>query len=1184
MKWTSEQEKAIFEKNNNILVAAAAGSGKTAVLVERIIQKILKDKIDIDKLLVVTFTNAAASEMRERVLDAIYKKLDENPEDDNLQKQIILLGKSNICTIHSFCLDVIKNNFFEINLPANFRIASGEEIELLKQEVLEEVFEELYETEDEAFNKLIESYTGYRGDEPVKEIIFNIYKLIQSTPFPKKWIEEKIQMFNSENYKNQDFLESIWGKILIDNFKEEVFDSINNLKILQNKLDRYEEMEKYSTIIQDDINILQDLYDSCNSWDSSFIFANNMKFKTWPSVKQANPELKEEAKKVRDSIKKKIKDLVEKTLLYNSEEAYDNIYLLYDNLVALKDLVLKFDEEFKNQKRNKNIIDFTDIEHYALDILVKEDESGEYVPTDVAKRYQEKFEEIAIDEYQDSNQVQELILKSVSRGNNIFMVGDVKQSIYKFRQACPELFLNKYEKYSLEGNEKGLKIQLFKNFRSSQNILDITNHIFENIMSEELGDIDYTKEEFLNLGADYPQIKDGVGKSELHLIDVKEEKEDITWSEEEDISSEESFKELDKIEIEAKFVTQKIKELIQSGKKIKCKNGDYKKVEYRDIVILLRSTSNVASVFERELVKNDIPVFSDSTSEYLDTMEVQTIINLLKILDNPLDDINLVSVMRSSIGGFTDNEIVEIRLLDREDSVYGNLLSAVNTEKISSKEKIQKLINNINEWRIQSETLSLAELIWKIYIDTGFLEYVGLMPNGLLRQANLKMLFERAKEYEKTSFSGLFNFIRFVEKLKNGNSDISSAKVIGESENVVRIMSIHKSKGLEFPIVFLSCANKKINLQDLKMNILLHKDIGFGPQYVDYERKIEYPTAAKQAIKIVSRNEAISEEMRILYVALTRAKEKLIITGTVNNIQKEEDNKKDILNIYHAQDSKLNPIVIKKYVSYLDWIYLVYLNGKLENDLELYIHSKNEFRDEEKIDEDIRDFNFNEYLDFDSIEKNFKWKYSDSLLTLMPIKMTVSQIKELQNSNHAENKIGLEEITAKFEEGKNEITAAHKGTLMHLILQKIDLKRNYNLENLKEFLNELLLMNIINNEEAESIDLSKIHNFLKSEICARIQKSTQLEREKAFCINLKMKEYEMNEVSVQGIIDLYFIDESDKLVLLDYKTDFVQDEKVLEDRYKIQLDIYKKALEISLNRKVDEMYIYSTYLNKLINL
>ena len=1139
----------------------------------------MNEGTDIDKLLVVTFTNAAASEMRERVLDAIYQKLDEYPDDENLQKQIVLLGKSNICTIHSFCLDVIKNNFFEIDLPASFRIASEEEIALLKQEVLDDVFEELYDSEDKSFCKLVECYTGYRGDEPIQELVYNTYRVIQSMPFPEKWLYEKVELFNKEKYDYKDFGETLWGKILLENLKEEIFDSINNLKSVKRNVDKHIEMEKYSIILQNDIDMLQELLDSSNVWDYCYECANNIKFKTWPADKKVSQELKDEAKKSRDSVKKKVNSAIEKTLLYNSESAFNDAYLVYENLVSLRDLILEFDKKFKEKKKAKNIIDFSDIEHYALSILAKEDENGNYVPTEVAKMYQQKFDEIAIDEYQDSNQIQEYILKSVSRGNNIFMVGDVKQSIYKFRQACPELFLEKYENYDLKGNDNGLKIQLFKNFRSNENILDITNNIFQLIMSKELGDIDYTEEEFLNLGADYPQIEGGVGKSELHIIDILDDTEEDEIIDEE--TQDESYKNFDKIEIEAKFVTNKIKELVGSGQKVKLKNGEYKNIEYRDIVILLRSTATSAPIFERELVKNDIPVFSDSTSEYLETMEVQTVINLLKVLDNPLDDINMISVMRSKIGGFTDNEILEIRLINRDESVFSNLIEARNIDKFS---KVQEFLNNIENWKKESDYLTLAELIWKIYIDTGFLNYVGLMTNGNIRQANLIMLFERAKDYEKTSFSGLFDFIRFMEKLRTSNSDMSAAKVIGESENVVRIMSIHKSKGLEFPVVFLCCTNKQINLQDLKNSILIHKDIGFGPEYVDYQRKIQYPTAAKQAIKIISKNESISEEMRILYVALTRAKEKLIITATTNDYTKQVDKMKENLQIYEEDNFKINPILLKKYISYLDWILLVYFKQRLDDSIDLMVHNKNEVKNEESIDEILLEFDFNQKLDSQKFADIFNWKYDDFSLVNTPIKTTVSQIKSLQNQTDIENKIGLEEIKAKFLNSRNEITAAQKGTLMHLLLQKIDFKNTFTKQDVQSVIQKLESSQIISHEEAIIIDIQKIVNFLESDICNRIRNAKIVEKEKAFCINLNLEEYEMNEVSVQGIIDLYFIDENDKLVLLDYKTDFVNNEEILKKRYKVQLEIYGKALETSLNRAVDDVYIYSTHLNKLINL
>ena len=1208
MNWTKEQNDAIYKKDSNILVAAAAGSGKTAVLVERIIQKILTQNIDIDKLLVVTFTNAAASEMRERVLDAIYKKLDEEPENENLQKQIILLGKSNICTIHSFCLEIIKNNFFEIDLSANFRIGSEEEISLLKQEVLEEVFENLYETENENFEKLVDTYTGYRGDEPLKDIVLNIHRFIQSSPFPDKWLEEKINMFNVQDI-SKDFSESIWGKILLKNLNEEIVDSINNLKLVKSNVDKYIELSKYSIILADDIDILENLKYSLNSWNQAFEYVQNMKFKSWPVDRKISLDVKDEAKKARDSVKKKIMSLISKILIYDSKEACDDIYAMYDILYNLRKLINIFDDEFKKRKRERNIIDFNDIEHYALKILITKDEKGNPVPTEVAKKYQEKFEEIAIDEYQDSNEVQEYILSTISRGNNIFMVGDVKQSIYKFRQACPDLFLDKYDKYSLEGNDNGLKIQLFKNFRSRKNVLDITNIVFENIMSKSLGNIEYTEEEYLNLGADYEEVENGVGKAEIHLIDLEEKKDNDIWedvekerdnllyeNEEETDIADENLIRLEKEEIEAQFVAKKIEELINKKYKVKDKNLGFREIKYKDIVILLRSTSRLAPIYEKALLNKNIPVFSDSSNEYLDTIEIQTIISVLKILDNPIDDISLVSVLRSEIGTFTDNEILEIRLCNIETNFYQSLKEAKGKLQGELKQKVTNFLDKIEGWRIESDYLSLAELIWKIYIDTGFYNYVGLMPNGTLRQANLKMLFERAKEYEKTSFKGLFNFISFIEKLKIGNSDMSSAKIIGENEDVVRIMSIHKSKGLEFPVVFLSSTSKQINMQDLNQNILLHQKIGIGPEYINYDRRIEYSTSAKEAIKIISKEETISEEMRVLYVALTRAKEKLIITGTVKNYEKTIEKKKDSLKIYNFAGGKINPILIKKYTSYLDWIELVLLNNNMKDLVNLNVYNKNEVLEKESKQEAvIREFDFEKETDFELIEKKFLWKYKNLVETMLPIKSTVSKIKErqmdLEEFDNLKNKeIGIANITPQFMESEEVISASKKGTVMHLLLQKLNFNEEYNLNKLESFKNELINKKFITEKEAEYINLNKILTFFNSNLFKKINNAKIIEKEKAFCKKISANEI-LNEakhetILVQGIIDLYFVDENDKLILVDYKTDFVgeDDEISLIKKYSKQLEIYKSALEEALNKNVEEVYIYSLFLNKEIRI
>jgi len=1199
VKWTEEQSQAIHEKGSNILVAAAAGSGKTAVLVERIINKIIEEEIDIDKLLVVTFTNAAASEMRERILNAIYKKIEEEPTNLRLQKQITLLNKSNICTIHSFCLDVIRNNFYEINISPNFRIGDTAEIELLKEEVLDELFEDLYLKEDEGFLKLLEIYTSYKDDEPLKDIVKSIYNFIQSAPFPEKWLAEKVKLFDID-IENTDFAETVWGKIILNNYKECIEENILGLKKIKKELEAENELEKFSQAIRLDIENLESLLVNLNSWDKSYELAKTFSFVRWPSSKKINSETPAFVKEKRDMINAKFKKLKDSIFIYTSAEVLSDLKNMYEVLNLLQAIILKFNENYKKAKLERNIIDFNDIEHLALKILIK-DEDGKYVPSEIAKKYQDKFEEIAIDEYQDSNMVQEYILTSISKGNNIFMVGDVKQSIYKFRQAMPELFLNKYKTYKLKKEKTeadDLKIQLFKNFRSRKNILDTTNIIFQEIMSKDLGDVDYNEDEYLNLGANYeePQLEniDFAGKTEINIINLEDTTKDSQEDEEDNVKTERIENSIS----EARYVAQKINELINSNYYVLDKKEGYRKVTYKDIVVLLRSTTELSPIYEKEISDLGMPVYSETSTEYLNSVEIQLIMSCLKIIDNPMQDIPLVTVMRSMIGGFTDNDLIEIRLADKYENFYESIVKARIQVNEELRNKIDSFLELINQWREASEFLALDELIWKIYMDTGYYNYVGLMQNGKLRQANLKMLFERAKQYESATFKGVFNFINFIDKLKLRNNDLGAAKIIGENENVIRIMSIHKSKGLEFPVVFLSSTGKNFNLKDLREKILIHQEIGFGPNYENSELKIEYPTLAKEAIKMVSKRESISEEMRVLYVALTRAKEKLIITGIEKDLQKSIESKEKELQIYESEDnSKINPKILESYKSYLDWIELVYLKNKIKNSdiFEFNVVSKTEILNQtvesETERKDVLKDIANKKVSKENMEKiknilEWEYKYKDS--TEMPSELSVSKIKEL--SKDTEEKIGITLKKPNFLIEKTELTPAEKGTIMHLCLQKLNYKEEYNLEKLKNMVNNLVNKEIILPKEAESVNYNKILAFLSSNIWKEMQTAKVVEQEKAFYLNLKANEIYQNdaedEILVQGIIDLYYITNNDELVLVDYKTDYVENnnEQSLEDKYNIQLEIYKKALEESLNRKVDKVYIYSTWLNKEIEI
>lgn len=1217
MNWTKEQEQAIYKKDSNILVAAAAGSGKTAVLVERIINKIINEKIDIDRLLVVTFTNAAASEMRERILNSIYKIIDGDDVKDeatinHLQRQITLLNKANICTIDSFCLDVIKNNFFEIEISPNFRIADTAEIDLLKQEVLEKIFEEKYENHDKDFEKLIKTYTSYRDDTPLKDMILKIYTYIESNPFPLKWLNEQIEKFNIKDVK-QDFSNTEWGKILLENMKEELEDCIKKLKAEERRLSFESELDQYERVINSDISQLEMVYGNLENWDKAYSLINNVEFLKWPvSRKITNPE-KDRAKALRDKVTKDFKAKRTKIFTANSEDANNDLIEMYEILSKLENLIVDFDKEFSKNKRDRNIVDFSDVEHLALKILVKI-EGDQEVSSEIAKKYQEKFIEIAIDEYQDSNLVQEYILTSISNGKNIFMVGDVKQSIYKFRQAMPDLFLSKYKNYSEnETNENGLKIKLFKNFRSRKNVLDFTNLIFENIMGQKIGEIEYTEEEYLNLGANFEESKEEL-VTEVDILDVSEES---NLDEEKIEEPDEEFERIEDIELEAKFVAQKIRNLIDSKFQVyDNKKGIFRDIRFKDIVILLRSTKNKANVFEKELTSQNINVYSDTSQEYLESYEIQVIMDLLKIIDNPYQDIPLVHVMLSCIGMFTEDDLLEIRLCDQNDDFYMAMLKSRLSVREDLKEKIDIFLNKVEDFRDKNKYMDLDELIWNIYEETGFLNYVGLMPNGNIRVANLKMLFERAKQYESASFKGLFNFINFIERIKMGSGDLGAAKLIGENEDVVRIMSIHKSKGLEFPVVFLSCTGSGFNMMDLNDDILLHQKIGIGVKYIDYDKQIKYDTISKLALREKLLEENLSEEMRILYVALTRAKEKIYVTGIKKDFEKNKEKMSDLVDIYKKENGKINPILIKKYKNYIDWILLVYMYN-FENTKEIMkvntlkrreILKDLKTEEEEKIDifklleENSKNVTDEEILE---LKNKLIFEYKFKGLSDIPTKESVTNIvhknvgKEVNLINEEEpleSKEDFEEeneITfpkPKFLIGTEEekISSAKRGTLIHLCMKNLQFGREYNLDDVKELINDLEARKIITDKEKESINPWVILKFTKSNIWKELKEAKEYHKEEPFYINIPanevMKSTLDENILVQGIIDLYYVTKDDELVLLDYKTDFINEgeEQILIDRHKPQLMLYKRALESGINKKVNKIYIYSTKLGKEI--
>ena len=1261
-KWTKEQLEVIESRECNLLVAAAAGSGKTAVLVERIIQMITsrENPIDIDKLLVVTFTNAAASEMRERIGDAIGKALDENPENKHLQNQLVLLNKSSITTIHSFCLDVIKSNFHRINLDPNFRIGDQTECAILKQEAIDEVFEDLYEERDEGFLNLVESYAERGGDKEVQDIILGIYSFAMASPEPKKWLIDSAERFNID--ENFDFSQSIWARAILDTVKIEINGLCLNMERALKEVESIEELETFAEKLSVEYKKIADISQACNkSWDEAYKKMASMSFENYvKGVKRISKdapsyikESKEKAKTIRDKTKKSLESIVSATFNKDNDSIREEIKYLYNIVKPISSVVLRFEEEYSNKKREKGIIDFNDIEHFALNILTDVDEKGNIVPSDIAVGYRNKFYEIFIDEYQDSNLVQEVLLKAVANTEtpNRFMVGDVKQSIYRFRQAKPELFLQKYNNYNDKKGSSHRKIMLYKNFRSREEVVDAVNYIFENIMNENIGEIEYTEKERLNLGANFNVDTDEKsiigGATEIHLIqkdnklddDIINDKDDRINNKENEIEEEEK---LDNIQLEARMVGNIIKDLMkvnEDGKiqKVYDKGIDgYRPVEFRDIVILLRATSAWAPVFADELMNMDIPTYADVGVGYFDTIEIKTILSLLQIIDNPMQDIPLISVLKSPIFGFTPEDLIDIRVQSKDKIFYEVLKSTAEydgftdsqneneSEFIPSEECINKskdFLIKLKEFKEKSMYMSTDEFIRYLYTRTGYYAYVGALPGGSQRQANLKVLFERAKQFEETSLKGIFNFVNFIEKLKKSSSDMGSAKTLGENANVVRIMSIHKSKGLEFPVVICSAMGKNFNTQDFKKSILYHHNLGYGPQFVDYERRISFPSIAKEALKSKINIENLSEEMRVLYVAFTRAKEKLIITGSTRNIQ---DSIKRWSNGIESLDT-ISQYEILKGKNFLDWIMPCVLRhrdlsnlleevgldavfnvehnskwyGKLWNKNDILVEKKSD-EEKESIEEILEKIDVNnpdsDY--YGEIEEKLNYIYPYEFSTRKPATISVTEIKKIQNNYEEEliNTIFEQKVILKKplfiqnEEEREKISGTERGTIVHLVMEVLDLKNVSSVNDIKSQIRGFVSKGIITEKQASIVNPYKIYKFFASNIGKRMLNAEIINREKSIYAQVNMKDiyiyeklinnddkklYDNESVMLRGIVDAYF-EEDNQIVLVDYKTDFVNEENINQiiEKYKKQLDLYADIIETLTGKSVKEKCIY----------
>ncbi|HHV60511.1 MAG TPA: helicase-exonuclease AddAB subunit AddA [Clostridiaceae bacterium] len=1285
-RWTDEQLQAIKQRDCNLLVAAAAGAGKTAVLVERIISKITdsKNPVDIDRLLVVTFTNAAAAEMRERIGNAIIKLLNTSADQENLKRQLTLLTRANITTIHSFCLDVIKNNFHQLDVDPGFRIADETETTLIKMEALEELFEDKYEAEDDPeFLRLVECYGGHIDDRRLGEMVLELFEFTRSCPWPEEWLKEQCEAFNLP--EGVDFSTTKWAKSLLTMLKIELsgmIESLNRAKAICSEF----ELFPYLECIEQDIAAVRELYKrASDSWDQLIAsFSGFELVKLARCKKDADRKAQESVRDIRDKVKARLKTLKDDIFNASTEDLRKSLTVLYPMLGCLSSLVMDLSRRYQEKKKEKGLLDFGDLEHLCLKILASRDDSGKITPSETAKRYREYYEEILVDEYQDSNNIQELILNMISdatAGPYIFMVGDVKQSIYRFRQAKPELFLQKYNNYPMEPGESSRKILLYKNFRSRKEILDGVNFIFRQLMSCNIGELDYTEKEALNCGLEQKEEDNGLNidrSVEIHIVtellppqetnstsnefkpevagqegNVSEntvhagriqakgqgypanpaqiqaiQKQHLESPDQDDSSSGTPDQEdiPDKIQAEARMVAARICELVLGenphlvwDKKL----GNYRPVQYRDIVILLRATKNWSDIFTEELTAHNIPCYADTGTGFFRTTEIETIMSLLMIIDNPLQDIPLIAVLRSQIAGFTPDELVRIRNMDKNSSFYNAMcLAREGCDELSL--KVSDFLNRLEGWRKKSLYLNTDELLWHLYTDTGYYSYAALMPGGAQRQGNLDILLERARQFEKTSYRGLFNFINFIDKLKSRQGDMGSAKILGENENVVRIMSIHKSKGLEFPVVFVSGCGKQFNMQDTAKSILVHQELGFGPDFIDPEKRIAYPTVAKHSIQSKLKFETLSEEMRILYVAFTRASEKLIITASVADIEKACAKWSSVIGTRNIQLPEFEVLQSRRYI---DWICLSAIRHKEMRQLReiagkdlpaclIDDGSKWSFRlwnsscltqASEKFSESGREIideinslkgarSEGQYSNI--INDRLCWNYKYAELSTIPAKMTVTELKrrlnaELDESNSTnlfytprliKRPAFMERATAK--------TPAEKGTILHFVMQHLDLLNSSSRKDIEVQLDMMVEKELLAKEDLEVVDVYKILEFINSPLGKRIRNSSVVKREIPFNMELPVeairkvlkKEIESDEtILLQGVIDLFF-EEDGELVLVDYKTDYVPagETDTFKEKYKVQMEYYKKALEKLTGKKVKESYIYLFWNNDTI--
>lgn len=1214
VNWTAEQQKVIDLRNRNILVSAAAGSGKTAVLVERIITMLTDEEhpIDVDQLLIVTFTEAAAAEMKERIRDAIEKKLEEHPGNEHLSRQETLIHSAQITTIHSFCLSVIRDHFHAIDIDPGFRVGEEGELKLLKHDVLSDLLEEQYQKKEQRFLDFVAAYGDGKSDKKIEDLILKIFEYSRSYPIPNEWLKRCVDAYRIESFK--DLVESDYGKYLCMNVEYYLDDALSLLDQGLELCKKEDGPKAYQDTLECDKKLIEKIKMAENLEDMADVLENL----SWGKLKAnrsktVSEEKVKRVKTIREEAKSLIDDLAEQYFYQSIDATIEDIKSCLPAVEELTFLVREFAKAFEEKKRSQNMIDFSDMEQYALRILTEE-RDGKLMPSSVAKEYQEQYVEIMIDEYQDSNLIQEAILTSVSTVEsekyNVFMVGDVKQSIYRFRLSRPELFMDKFNTYTIEDSQTQ-RIDLHKNFRSRKEVLDSVNQLFFQLMASDLGGIDYDEQAALYVGASYPESDQLDNATEVLVID--NDVDSLAEVSSEDREGKHALRVLKKLtdkELEARAVAVRIRELMKTHQVTDKETGELRAVRYSDIVILTRSTQGVTDVFSEILSREGIPTYTGSREGYFATQEIGIVLDYLRVLDNMRQDIPLAAVLTSPIGGVTEEELAWMKSKYLDVPFWKAVTSYV--EESTEEDAIVKCMKQIDAFRKIVPYTSIHELLWKILDETGYEDYVSAMPGGEQRKANLKMLVQKARTFESTSYKGLFHFVRYIEQLKKYNVDYGEANIEDEQSDTVRIMTIHKSKGLEFPIVFVVGMGKGMNFQDARSRVVLHPKLGIGLDVVDLERRTRCPSIIKKVIQSEETVDTLAEELRVLYVAYTRAKEKLITTGSIANRERRFvwykmacDTEEQVLPYYRRCKVSsywdwVLPAVLRlkesKVIRMEIWNALRVVQGEIEREVAGDIKRQVlEQWDTERVYQSEMEQNLNEQFGY-----RYPYEYSRN----QKLKFTVSELKkrmyqEEQSEEELEN-LGEElykepevvPLIPKFLQEEEELTGALRGTAYHRVLELLRFKQiteDYGEDELVKELLAYVKAGKLGEDEAGCIRSRDILRFLHSTSGRRMIQAARAEKmfkEQPFVLGVDETEVypegtKGELVLVQGIIDVYF-EEADGLVVLDYKTDKIFSAEELAERYHAQLDYYARALEQMTGKKVKEKIIYSFTLGKEI--